>query len=184
MMKRIFRSIVLTVALLAALAISAEEVRAQKIAGVVYDTNKNNPMVGATVIVKGTKTATITDEEGKFSLQAARGSVLSISFLGYLTEEVKVTEAKRYSIVLKQDPELLDEVVVTALGLKREKRSLGYAATDVSGEALTAVQSSNWVSNSESDPLEISKKRLNSLSLCLPCPSAILDGIEIAARRI
>jgi hypothetical protein len=146
-MKKTLHIISLSAALLLGFALSGSQAWAQKVHGVVYDTNKETPMTGATVIVKGGKSAAITDADGKFSLAAKEGDILSVSFLGYLTEEIKVTKAANYSVVLKQDPELLDEVVVTALGLKREKRSLGYAATDVSGDALTAVQNSNWVAS-------------------------------------
>lgn len=181
-----------------AIAFSASAQVPAKVTGTVYDTNKSTPMAGATVLVKGTQTATITDHEGNFSIKASPGDVLSIQFMGYLTEEISVTQAKKYSAVLKQDPELLEEVVVTALGLKREKRSLGYAATDVSGDALSAVQNSNWVAglqgkvaglnfnNSGSSPISSQRVIVRGETLLSGNSSAlfVVDGIPITSGSI
>lgn len=120
-----------------------------KISGTVYDTDKSNPMVGATVLVEGKNVAQVTDASGNFSLEAKPGDVLSVQFMGYTTKKVTVTTAAIYSIILEPDSEQLSEVVVTALGMKREKRSLGYATSEVSGEDLNNVQSANWLGGME-----------------------------------
>lgn len=117
-----------------------------EIRGTVYDTSKPTPMTGATVVVQGKNIATITDLDGNFSLNASEGDVLLVQFMGYHDQSVTVGKSSLYEIVMKPDSEQLEEVIVTALGMKREKRSLGYAATDVSGEDLAAVQNSNWLS--------------------------------------
>ena len=119
---------------------------AQQITGTVYDTEKPTPMTGATVLVQGKSAATITDIDGKFTLKASEGDVLLIQFMGYNDATVTVGKSSSYEVVMKPDSEQLQEVIVTALGMKREKRSLGYAATDVSGDALNQTQSSNWLS--------------------------------------
>lgn len=116
-----------------------------QIKGTVYDTDKPTPMTGATVMVQGKNAATITDIDGNFVIKASEGDVLLVQFMGYTDQTVTVGKAASYEIVLKPDTEQLQEVIVTALGMKREKRSLGYAATDVSGESLTQTQSSNWL---------------------------------------
>ena len=117
-----------------------------EICGTVYDTEKPVPMTGATVVVQGKNVATVTDMDGGFTLNASEGDVLLVQFMGYHDGSVTVGKASLYEIVLKPDSEQLGEVIVTALGMKREKRSLGYAATDVSGDDLAAVQNSNWLS--------------------------------------
>ena len=120
-----------------------------QIRGTVYDTDKTQPMAGATVVVEGKNVATITDGSGKFSVNATEGDVLSVQFMGYKTQNVTVSKSSVYDIILKPDSEQLSEVIVTALGMKREKRSLGYAATEVTGEDLNNVQNSNWLSGME-----------------------------------
>lgn len=117
-----------------------------QIRGTVYDTSKPTPMPGATVVVQGTNHAAIADIDGKFVLDAAEGDVLIVQFMGYHDKTVTVGKSSVYEIIMEPDSEQLEEVIVTALGMKREKRSLGYAATDVSGESLSTVQNSNWLS--------------------------------------
>ncbi|MBQ9892874.1 MAG: SusC/RagA family TonB-linked outer membrane protein [Bacteroidales bacterium] len=115
--------------------------------GTVFDTDRSNPLTGATVIVEGKKANAVTDLDGKFTIRADKGDVLIVQFMGYVDGKVTVTGSANYEIVLTPDSEQLNEVIVTALGITREKRSLGYAATDVSGESLTSVQNSNWLTN-------------------------------------
>ena len=117
-----------------------------EIKGTVYDTSKPTPMAGATVVVQDKNVAVITDIDGKFVIKASEGDVLLVQFMGYHDNSVTVGKSSVYEIVMKPDSEQLEEVIVTALGMKREKRSLGYAATDVSGESLASVQNSNWLS--------------------------------------
>ena len=116
-----------------------------EIKGTVYDTDKPAPMTGATVVVQGKNVAAITDVDGRFSIKAAEGDVLLVQFMGYHDQKLTVGKSSVYEIVMKPDSEQLDEVIVTALGMKREKRSLGYAATDVSGESISTAQNSNWL---------------------------------------
>ena len=85
------------------------------------------PVIGASVVVKGTTNGTITDFDGNFSLSGVKkGAILEISFIGYATKEV-VWEGKALNVTLEEDTQQLEEVVVTALGIKREKKALGYA---------------------------------------------------------
>ena len=141
--KKSWLSALLTVAFL--LAGSASAFAQSVIRGTVYDTSKPTPMTGATVVVQGKNAASITDVDGKFSLSAAEGDVLLVQFMGYHDQTVTVGKSSLYEIVMTPDTEQIEEVIVTALGMKREKRSLGYAATDVSGEDLASVQNSNWL---------------------------------------
>lgn len=113
-----------------------------KIAGTVLD-HENFPVIGANVTVKGNSAiGTITDIDGKFTLDIPKNSVLIISYIGYKTREVKVT-GQTLQIKLTEDSEILGEVVVTALGIKREEKALGYATQKVSGENLAKVKTVN-----------------------------------------
>lgn len=124
--------------------------RAQdSVSGIVLDSDQTTPMVGASVSVEGGTSYVITDLDGKFTLKAKAGDVLLAQFMGYQDIRVTVGKAQNYTIVLKPDNQFLTESVVTALGMTREKRSLGYAVVDVSGEELNQSQSSNWLGGLE-----------------------------------
>jgi len=112
------------------------------VAGLVTD-DKGNPLAGATVRVKGTAMGRATDINGRFMIDAATGNTLIISFAGYTSQEVAVTKEGDLKIVLLEDNRMLNEVVVTALGMKKEKRSLGYSVTQVAGESLTTARENN-----------------------------------------
>ena len=101
------------------------------------------PVVGAGVVVAGTANGVITDVNGAFSLyNVPVGATIQVSCIGYVPAEY-VFDGSPADIVLKEDSELLDEVVVTALGISREKKSLGYAVQDVKSEALNRGGSAN-----------------------------------------
>lgn len=89
-----------------------------KISGVITDSE--GPIIGASVVEKGTSNGTITDLDGRFSLDVKPGAILVVSYVGYASQEVKATTGTM-RITLKEDNQVLDEVVVTALGIKREK---------------------------------------------------------------
>ena len=132
MTRRITR-VLLAAAMSASLALTGGRAYAQNtVRGVVYDTEKPAPLTGATIVVQNKKAVAVTDIDGKFSITADPGDVLTVQFMGYSDQQVSVTGAAVYEIVLEPASEMLDQVIVTALGMKREKRSLGYAATDVS----------------------------------------------------
>ena len=82
---------------------------------------------GATVLIKGTTTGTSTDFDGKYSISASQGATLVFSFVGYTTQEINVGASNTINITMTEDAEALEEVVVTALGIKRNERSLGYS---------------------------------------------------------
>ena len=103
------------------------------------------PLPGATVVVLETNQGTTTDFDGNYSIDVSDGQTLAISFVGYTTEEVVVSENSDFSIALLQDS--LEEVVVTALGLTREKKSLGYAVTELSGNNINTVKDHNIASS-------------------------------------
>jgi TonB-linked SusC/RagA family outer membrane protein len=102
---------------------------------------------GATVRVKGTGIGTSTDINGKFSLNAPENAVLVVSYAGFQTKEISIGAQTNIDIVLVEDTKQLTDVVVTALGIKKERRALGYSVTQVSGETLTQARENN-VANS------------------------------------
>ena len=110
--------------------------------GTVTDSSNGEPVFGAAVVVKGSTTAyALTSETGAFSIFANRGEVLVISSMGYKTQEYTVTGSTSVSIQLDPDTQYLDEVVVTAVGIQRSERSLGYSVTKVdAGEAIQKAE--------------------------------------------
>lgn len=95
-------------------------------------------------MVKGTTHGTITDFDGNFSLDGiATGAIIQISFIGYTPQEITYTGQSTISVTLTEDTQKLDEVVVTALGIKREKKALGYATQELKGDDLVNARESN-----------------------------------------
>ncbi|MFA6745856.1 MAG: SusC/RagA family TonB-linked outer membrane protein, partial [Bacteroides graminisolvens] len=120
--------------------------QAKKITGTVVD-SKGEPIIGASVLVKGTSNGTITDVDGNFSLNASQGSVLVVSYVGYTKKEISLGNAANYNITLAEDAQALSEVVVTAMGIKKERKSLGYAVDDVTAEELMKNKSVNPINS-------------------------------------
>jgi TonB-linked SusC/RagA family outer membrane protein len=116
-----------------------------QIKGKVLSSEDNTPLPGVSIIVKGTSKGAISDSDGQFSLDAKTGDALVVSFVGYKTLEVNATND--LSIQLLGDSQALSEVVVTALGISREKKSLGYAVQNVKGDELTTARENNLVSS-------------------------------------
>ena len=113
-----------------------------KVAGSVISADDGLPVIGASIVVKGTMVGIVTDYDGNFTLEVpSNGKVLIVSYVGMLTQEVPVSPNVR--VVLKSDTQNLDEVVVTAMGISKEKKALGYAVQDVKGEKLTQAANSN-----------------------------------------
>ncbi len=117
----------------------------ETVSGQVLD-EKGEPVIGATVTVKGTKIATVTDIDGKFSLKVPKGSTLVITYLGYADKEVMAAGADM-QITISQDEETLEEVVVTALGIKRSEKALSYNVQQLGNENLTTVKSTNFMNS-------------------------------------
>ncbi|MES3017479.1 MAG: SusC/RagA family TonB-linked outer membrane protein, partial [Bacteroidota bacterium] len=129
----------LSVLLLTMLSITA--FAQQTITGTVRD--NVGPVPGAGVAVKGTNRATSTDAQGKFSITASPADVLVFTMIGSARQEITVGTQKAINVTLAASESELGEVVVTALGIKREKKSLGYAVQEVKGETLVSAKESN-----------------------------------------
>ncbi len=104
-------------------------------------------MPGVNVTIKGTQRGTITDIEGRFSISAPPDATLVFSFIGYKTQEVQAGAATELSVTLQNDFTALTEVVVTAFGIKQERRALGYAAQEMKGSELAATRQPNLVNS-------------------------------------
>lgn len=117
-----------------------------KCTGSVLD-NQGQPVIGASVAVKGGQTGAVTNLDGEFSIpDVPRGTVLKISFIGYKTVEVTY-KGTPLTITLEEDSELIGEVVVTAMGIKRSEKSLSYATQQIGGKELTTVPTANMLDN-------------------------------------
>ena len=137
----------------------SDEVQTSMVTGQVLDEN-GDPMIGVTVKIKGTIVTTATDFDGKFSISASQGAKLTVSCVGYKTLDVPV-DGSNMTIVLEPSAPLdalppvdrawqhhnLNEVVITALSIKKEARSLSYNVQPVDGDALMAVQDANFVNS-------------------------------------
>ncbi|WP_159019312.1 SusC/RagA family TonB-linked outer membrane protein [Algibacter sp. L3A6] len=132
--------------LLLAFVVQLTFAQEKTISGVVSD-GSGLPLPGATVLVKGTSTGTSTDFDGKYAIKANSGGTLVFSFVGYTTKEITIGTSNTINITLAEDAATLDEVVVTALGIKREKKSLGYASQEVKGDAVSAVKDVNFANS-------------------------------------
>ncbi len=115
-----------------------------KATGTVTDSN-GEPLIGATVMLKGTKKGAATDLDGKFAIDAPVGSTLVISYVGSKTQEVKVTGAP-INVKLSGTTDL-DEVVVTAMGIKKDRKALGYALDNVNSDELMKNKSANAINS-------------------------------------
>ncbi|NBA87674.1 SusC/RagA family TonB-linked outer membrane protein [Emticicia sp. CRIBPO] len=118
---------------------------AQNIKGTISSSKDNATIPGVSVTVKGTFTGTTSDTDGKFSINASPGAVLVFSYLGYKTSEIKLANQTILNVSLDEDAQNLDEVVVTALGIKKDAKKLGYSTTTVSAEQITENRSPNFV---------------------------------------
>nr|WP_315552554.1 SusC/RagA family TonB-linked outer membrane protein [Segatella oris] len=120
-----------------------------KVTGTIVD-NTGEPVIGATVRVKNSKSETngvISDIDGKFTLTAPKGAVLLISYIGLNTQEVKVTGNSELKITLRPESHTIDQVVVTALGIKRAEKALSYNVQKVSADELTRNKDANFVNS-------------------------------------
>ena len=119
------------------------------ITGIVTDAQKE-PLPGVSVMIKGTSTGNITDGDGRYSLDGRNvtsgTTVISFSYIGFRPEEVVYRGNNIINVTLEEDVQILSTVVVTALGIKREEKGLGYATQKVEGEMVTATMPVNWSS--------------------------------------
>lgn len=126
-----------------------KEIRSEKTAREVRGTVKDAtglPLPGVTILLKGTKVSTSTSADGTFKISVPENNaILVFSSVGYVSKEISVGNQKTIAVVLVEDATALKDVVVTALGIKREKKSLTYAAQQIGGNELTRAANNNFV---------------------------------------
>ncbi len=143
-LKNYFRPLVATIAMLfCTLQLAAQT---KTVSGVVFDSDGQTPLIGATVMIKGTTNGVSTNVDGTYSIKiSGADDVIVFSSLGYDTQEHTAGTRTTLNVTLQQATQKIDDVVVTALGLTRAEKSLGYAVSKISNENLTKTVSSNWV---------------------------------------
>ena len=140
----------LTVLLVLLMFSGLQVVFAQRTVSGRVTTTDNAAIAGVTVQVKGTTTGNITDADGKFSIAVPNNNaILSFSFIGYSPKEITVGTQSAISIILDEASKVLNEVVVTALGIKRESKSLGYSATSVKTDEIVTNRTTNMMKSLE-----------------------------------
>jgi TonB-linked SusC/RagA family outer membrane protein len=117
------------------------------ISGVVREKTNNEPLPGVTVLEKGTGNGTVTSINGEYQLSVNNGAVISFSFIGMKPVELKIGESSTLDVFMESSTEQVDEVVVTAMGIKKEKKALGYAVQDIKSEEILKNKSSNVINS-------------------------------------
>ncbi|QJB33368.1 SusC/RagA family TonB-linked outer membrane protein [Chitinophaga oryzae] len=139
------RSFLLTTLLFLCCCFAAWAQDKKAVTGTVKD-EKGTPLPGVTVKEKGTANGAMSGADGTFKVQVASDATLVLSYIGFMNQEVPVNGQTTLTIVLKEDNKNLNEVVVTAMGMKREQRKLGYAVTELKGADVAKTNSINPVS--------------------------------------
>lgn len=113
------------------------------VTGTVTDASTGEPLSGAAILVKGTPQGVVADNDGRYSIVVSANATLGFTTIGFKDVEENVNGRTVINVALQPDLQLLDEVVVTAMGISREKKALGYAVQDVKGESLTQAASAS-----------------------------------------
>ena len=140
------RSITLILAIFALQLPQLSAGQQRTISGIVLSA-ENTPLDGASVVVKGTTKGTYTNQNGRFTISASPGDVLEVSTVGYTTRDVEVGNSPTISITLEKGKKELQEIVVTAMGIKKERRALGYSVSDLSGTELLKNKNTDVVNS-------------------------------------
>jgi TonB-linked SusC/RagA family outer membrane protein len=115
-----------------------------QLTGVVKDV-RGEPLIGVGIKLKNRLAGTVTDLDGRFAIQAGKGDILDISYVGYVTKTVEIVDDRLLNIVLEEDIKVLGEIVVTALGIKRAQKALSYNVQTVGQEELTKAKDVNFI---------------------------------------
>ena len=128
----------------AMLGIGAGVLNAQTVKGTVISGSDNEPLIGASVMVQGTKTGAVTDLDGNFTIEAKSGQTLEVSYLGFITQKIKVT-GSTINVTLNEDKQSLDEVVVVGYGVQKKKLVTG-ATVQLKGDDIAKLNTTNPLS--------------------------------------
>jgi TonB-linked SusC/RagA family outer membrane protein len=143
-MKKIYTILIAVFSITFTLNVQAQE---KTISGTVTSKSDESTLPGVSVVVQGTTKGTETDFDGKYTIKASEGEILSFSYLGMKTKTAIISTSSTIDIVLEDDADQLDEIVVTALGIKKSRKTLTYSAQDVKGDDLTRVKQTNPINS-------------------------------------
>lgn len=169
---------------------------AQTVTGVVTSEEDGQPLPGVSILAKGTTTGTISDIEGNYTINVSdlQSATLVFSFVGFTTEEIDVAGRSVIDVTLVPDIQQLGEVVVTALGIPREQKALGYAVSKINSEEITAVGNTNFASalygkapgvkitsapGGATSGVNVQIRGINSINAGNNQPLYVVDGIMI-----
>jgi iron complex outermembrane receptor protein len=144
--QKVLSSMIVALALLFAGSAGAQETKTIK--GMVRDVT-GEPLIGASVIEKGTNNGVITDVDGNFTLTVPADATLSIAYMGYATREIHLAKRKKQDdlrVTLREDSQQLKEVVVTAMGIKKDTKRLGYAVSTIESDEIVKAGATNFAS--------------------------------------
>ncbi len=181
---------------LAFLCIQGIFAQTKTVSGTVTDSD-GGPLPGVNVLVQGTTNGTQTDFDGNYSIEASEGDVLSFSYLGTKTQNITVGASNTINLSMEEDASQLDEVVVTALGIKRQEKTLTYAQQTVDADEITKTRDINFLNsiNGKTAGVEIKKSSSGaggSTKIVLrgnkslsgdSTPLFVIDGIPLANNR-
>lgn len=117
----------------------------QRVTGTVTSSKDNQGLPGVNVVVVGSTSGAVTDANGNYTINAPANGTLQFRYIGFVSQDVKINGRSKIDVSLQEDAKALEEVVVTALGIKKESKKLGYATTTVNAEAITENRSPNFV---------------------------------------
>lgn len=141
------RTFTLFLTLLVGVLVTTLYAQTRTVSGTVTDKETREPLIGANVLVKGTTVGTVTDIDGKYTLQVGEKDVLVFSYLSMKTIEEPVNGRSVINVTMISDAETLGEVVVTAMGIKRQSETLTYSAQTVGGKDVNDVKSVNMINS-------------------------------------
>jgi TonB-linked SusC/RagA family outer membrane protein len=127
------------------LAIGNLLAQTRSVSGRIISGDDNSPLPGVSILVKGTTTGTTTNMDGRYDLQVPQSGVLVMSFVGFTPQEIIVGNRSTIDVVMQPDIKQLNEVVVTAIGIEREKKALGYGVQEVKGDQLAQKSEPNLI---------------------------------------
>lgn len=149
-------------------------VKKVKITGIVTDIN-NEPLIGVSVTEKGTINATMTDMDGRYSLTVFDAAIVTFSYLGFNTVERKTGTHEVINITMEESKIMLEEVVVTALGIKKQEKTLGYSLQQVNSDVFETVKTDNFLNRLNG---KVAGLTVNTRAGILEDPAITLRGVQ------
>ena len=135
----------------------------RQISGIVTSSEDNSPLPGVNIAVRGTNRGTTTGADGSYKISVDKQSTLVFSFVGFQAQTINVVDRTNINVALTTEVGALEEVVVTALGITREKKSLGYASQEVKGDQVNTAKESNFINSLSGKVSGVEIKRNNNL---------------------